>query len=85
MSIFEELAQEAFDTFMEYYPAFMAEMGLEDSITTRLRFYAQCMDQINEVTFLHPVINMFVEEKFHKAVKDELQKLNDRKFQFPNN
>ena len=85
MSIFEELSQEAFDIFMSHFPAFMAEMEMEDSVTTRLRFYAQCIDSVNETVFLHPVINMFVEEKLIKAVKEELQRLDDRKFQFPNN
>jgi hypothetical protein len=85
MSIFEELAQEAFDTFLEHYPRFLTEMKLEDSITARLRFYAQCMNQMNEVVFLHPVINMFVEEKFQKLVKDELAKFDDRKFNFEQN
>lgn len=82
MSILEEMAKEAFDSIVEQYPDYRAALGLEDSITTRTRFYGQAIEALEEIIVVHPVINMFVEELLYRAIKAEIAKFQDRKFNF---
>lgn len=85
MSIFDEMAKEAFDGIVEQYPDYRESLELEDSITTRIRFYAQAIDALEEILIVHPVINMFVEELLVRAIKAEVAKFNDRKYTFKSN
>ena len=85
MSILEEMAQDAFYQIVEQYPDYRAALGLEDSFTTRVRFYAQAIEALEEIVVVHPIINMFVEELLVRAIKAETAKLNDRRYNFKSN
>ena len=85
MGPLEEMAKEAFDALMEHYPTYCAALQLQDSVTTRMKFYADAIEASNETQYLHPIIAMFVEEMFDKAIKEELAKLVTRRYHFKSN